>query len=199
MYSPLPGTYKLRYRQSSLWFWSRGSSLRSCRYLPLGMFINASVLLEMSGNLCGHTGGKESASLVPVHGWGGPGGMYRLSPTGGAAYGTPLNTSTGSRCFELSSSIIPRIEPDLVSTILELNRGPATVAATVSASITATLISTALAGHRSMITRMRGTWSGTSTFSGFTLHWTPPSVFLFWLRSAVSVAFPGTWKNGEIG
>lgn len=96
-------------------------------YLPLGMTSNAAERFEMSGYRCGHTAPNVSARRVPGQTTGGAGGRYRKSPTGGAAYGTPLNASTVSRCLEFSSRIMPLIAPVLVSTILELYRGPACV------------------------------------------------------------------------
>uniref|UniRef100_A0A182UR03 Uncharacterized protein n=1 Tax=Anopheles merus TaxID=30066 RepID=A0A182UR03_ANOME len=48
------------------------------------------------------------------------GGMNRRLPTGGEAYGTPRNASTGSRWRPSRCSIVPETAPYLVCTIREL-------------------------------------------------------------------------------
>lgn len=74
---------------------------------------------------CGQTGPNVSANLVPFQGGNDLGSSKRCSPIGGKAYGTALNTSTGSKCREFNSNITPRIAPVFVSTMRELYLGPA--------------------------------------------------------------------------
>lgn len=74
---------------------------------------------------CGHTGPNVSANLVPFHAGNLAGGSKRKWSTGGCAYGTDLNTSTGSKCLDFNSNITPRMAPVFVSTIRELYLGPA--------------------------------------------------------------------------
>lgn len=74
---------------------------------------------------CGQTGLNVSANFVPFQGVKFCGSSKRKLPTGGAAYGTDRNASTGSKCLEFNSNITPRIAPVFVSTIRELYRGPA--------------------------------------------------------------------------
>lgn len=111
IYLPLPGTYIFRNKQSSDWLTNSGTNFFKYWYLPLGMYSRAAVLLDTSGSFCGQTAPKVSASLVPGQGSGGCGSLNLSGPTGGAAYGTPRKTSTGSRCREFSSRIMPRIAP----------------------------------------------------------------------------------------
>lgn len=100
---PLPGIYRFRNRQSSLWLVRNMYKRFSCWYLPRGICNKAAVSLLMSGKCCGQTAPNESASLIPSHGIGEIGGRKRKSPTGGAAYGMPRNTSTGSKCLLFKS------------------------------------------------------------------------------------------------
>jgi hypothetical protein len=65
-------------------------------------------LLDMSGYFCGQTGAKASAKRVPGQLGGGGGGASRC---GRPAYGTPQNTSTGSRRRDAGSTMMPRIAP----------------------------------------------------------------------------------------
>lgn len=100
---PLPGIYRFRNRQSSLWLVRNMYKRFSCWYLPRGICNKAAVSLLMSGKCCGQTAPNESASLIPSHGIGEIGGRKRKSPMGGAAYGMPRNTSTGSKCLLFKS------------------------------------------------------------------------------------------------
>ena len=100
---PLPGIYRFRNRQSSLWLVRNMYKRFSCWYLPRGICNKAAVSLLMSGKCCGQTAPNESASLMPSQGIGEIGGRKRKSPTGGAAYGMPRNTSTGSKCLLFKS------------------------------------------------------------------------------------------------
>src|SRR5688572_19265384 len=46
--------------------------------------------------VCMHAGANRSAERTPAHGVAGSGAFQRRGPTGGAAYGTPLNTCTAA-------------------------------------------------------------------------------------------------------
>lgn len=95
--------YRFKNRQSSLWLVRNMYKRFSCWYLPRGICNKAAVSLLMSGKCWGQTAPKESASLMPSQGIGDIGGRNRKSPTGGAAYGIPRNTSTGSKCLLFKS------------------------------------------------------------------------------------------------
>lgn len=95
--------YRFKNRQSSLWLVRNMYKRFSCWYLPRGICNKAAVSLLMSGKCWGQTAPKESASLMPSQGIGDIGGRKRKSPTGGAAYGIPRNTSTGSKCLLFKS------------------------------------------------------------------------------------------------
>lgn len=74
-----------KYKQSSLWFLSRGSSLLRYSKRPLGIRSSAAVSFEMFGSLCGHTGPILSDTRTPSHGEGARVGLKRFDWTGGVA------------------------------------------------------------------------------------------------------------------
>jgi len=107
-----------RYKQSSLWFRRYGVKRWRKSNLLLDMRFRASVSFDMSGRRCGQTGANWSAILTPDHIAPLTGGMKRRLPTGGAAYGMPLYTSTAprkrSRTFGVT--MVPMMSPYLVCT-----------------------------------------------------------------------------------
>lgn len=68
---------------------------------------------SMLNSLCGAVGPNEVAGRTPSQGAAGAGGANRRSPTGGAAYGMPLKTSTPSRS-------VPSTAPWVVRTIVAI-------------------------------------------------------------------------------
>jgi hypothetical protein len=71
-----------------------------------------SVALGRAGvGLCGQIAPNALASCTPDQGLTGIGSRQRSSPTGGAAYGMPLNTAPPF------SSIAPRISPPVTATV----------------------------------------------------------------------------------